>query len=241
MKKLFILLFISFAMQPAVHAAIEKKSKKILVFTRTKGFYHKSIPAGVKALMAMGAEKGFSVDTTSDANKFAYKWLKQFDAIVFLSTTGNLLDEEQQEAFKKYINKGGGFVGIHAAADAEYDWPWYNQLVGGYFLSHPQQQQATLVVQDATHIATQHLPQQWKRFDEWYNYKSIQTDLHVLLTLDESSYTGGKNGAFHPIAWYHDFDGGRAFYSGLGHTDESFAEPLFLQHIWGGISYAMNR
>ena len=95
-------------------------------------------------------------------------------------------------------------------------------------------------MQDATHISTQHLPQQWKRFDEWYNYKSIQTDLHVLLTLDETSYTGGKNGSFHPIAWYHDFDGGRAFYSGLGHTDESFAEPLFLQHVWGGILYAMN-
>ncbi|MEI8110859.1 MAG: ThuA domain-containing protein [Chitinophagia bacterium] len=241
MKKIFFLLFLSLAIQPAIHAGIAKKSKKILVFTRTKGFYHKSIPAGVKALMTMGTEKGFLVDTTSDASRFEYKWLKQFDAIVFLSTTGNMLDDAQQEAFKKYINKGGGFVGIHAAADAEYDWPWYNQLVGGYFLSHPQQQQATLVVQDANNIATQHLPQQWKRFDEWYNYKSIQTDLHVLLTLDESSYTGGKNGAFHPIAWYHDFDGGRAFYTGLGHTDESFAEPFFLQHIWGGISYAMNR
>ena len=240
MKKILFLLLMSFAIQSQGIAAFIKKPQKILVFTKTKGFYHKSIPAGVKSLMAMGVEKGIVVDTTSDASRFVYKELKGYDAIVFLSTTGNMLDDAQQAEFKRYINKGGGFVGIHAAADAEYDWPWYNQLVGGYFLSHPQQQQATLVVQDATHISTQHLPQQWKRFDEWYNYKSIQTDLHVLLTLDETSYTGGKNGSFHPIAWYHDFDGGRAFYSGLGHTDESFAEPLFLQHVWGGILYAMN-
>lgn len=240
MKKILFLLLVAFSMQPQGMAAFHKKQKKILIFTRTKGFYHKSIPAGAKALMAMGTEKGIAVDTTSDATRFTYKELKAYDAIVFLSTTGNMLDEQQQAEFKRYINKGGGFVGIHAAADAEYDWAWYNQLVGGYFLSHPQQQNATLVVQDASHISTQHLPQQWKRFDEWYNYKSIQTDLHVLLTLDETSYTGGKNGAFHPIAWYHDFDGGRAFYTGLGHTDESFAEPLFLQHIWGGILYAMN-
>jgi uncharacterized protein len=240
MKKLLFLLLMSFAIQSQGIAAFIKKPQKILVFTKTKGFYHKSIPAGAKALMAMGVEKGIVVDTTSDATRFVYKELKGYDAIVFLSTTGNMLDDAQQAEFKRYINKGGGFVGIHAAADAEYDWPWYNQLVGGYFLSHPQQQQATLVVQDATHISTQHLSQQWKRFDEWYNYKNIQTDLHVLLTLDETSYTGGKNGSFHPIAWYHDFDGGRAFYSGLGHTDESFAEPLFLQHVWGGILYAMN-
>ena len=240
MKKILFLLLMSFAIQSQGIAAFIKKPQKILVFTKTKGFYHKSIPAGVKSLMAMGVEKGIVVDTTSDASRFVYKELKGYDAIVFLSTTGNMLDDAQQAEFKRYINKGGGFVGIHAAADAEYDWPWYNQLVGGYFLSHPQQQNATLVVQDATHISTQHLPQQWKRFDEWYNYKSIQTDLHVLLTLDETSYTGGKNGSFHPIAWYHDFDGGRAFYSGLGHTDESFAEPLFLQHVWGGILYAMN-
>jgi len=240
MKKILFLLLISFAIQSQGIAGSLKKPKKILVFTKTKGFYHKSIPAGVKALLAMGVEKGIVVDTTSDATRFVYKELKGYDAIVFLSTTGNMLDDEQQAEFKRYINKGGGFVGIHAAADAEYDWSWYNQLVGGYFLSHPQQQQATIVVQDATHISTQHLPQQWKRYDEWYNYKSIQTDLHVLLTLDETSYTGGKNGSFHPIAWYHDFDGGRAFYTGLGHTDESFVEPLFLQHIWGGIVYAMN-
>ena len=240
MKKILFLLLMSFAIQSQGIAAFIKKPQKILVFTKTKGFYHKSIPAGVKSLMAMGVEKGIVVDTTSDASRFVYKELKGYDAIVFLSTTGNMLDDAQQAEFKRYINKGGGFVGIHAAADAEYDWPWYNQLVGGYFLSHPQQQNATLVVQDATHISTQHLPQQWKRFDEWYNYKSIQTDLQVLLTLDETSYTGGKNGSFHPIAWYHDFDGGRAFYSGLGHTDESFAEPLFLQHVWGGILYAMN-
>ena len=143
MKKILFLLLMSFAIQSQGIAAFIKKPQKILVFTKTKGFYHKSIPAGVKSLMAMGVEKGIVVDTTSDASRFVYKELKGYDAIVFLSTTGNMLDDAQQAEFKRYINKGGGFVGIHAAADAEYDWPWYNQVVGGYFLSHPQQQQAT--------------------------------------------------------------------------------------------------
>jgi type 1 glutamine amidotransferase len=104
-----------------------------------------------------------------------------------MSTTGNVLNDEQQAAFQKYIQGGGGYVGIHAATDTEYDWPWYNQLVGAYFKSHPKQQKAVINVVDATHISTQHLPAKWERFDEWYNFKSIQNGLHVLLTIDEKA------------------------------------------------------
>jgi len=130
-------------------------------------------------------------------------------------------------------------VGIHAATDCEYDWQWYGNLVGAYFDSHPAQQDAMIDVVDPTSIATKHLPAKWKRFDEWYNFKWIEPNLHILLTIDETSYTGGKNPAYHPMAWYHDYDGGRAFYTELGHTNESYADPLYLQHLLGGINYAM--
>jgi len=149
-----------------------------------------------------------------------------------------VLNETQQVVFEQYIRSGGGFVGIHAAADTEYEWPWYGKLVGGYFESHPKIQKAVIHVKNSKHLATKGLPVDWKRTDEWYNYKSLNSDIKVLMTLDESTYEGGKNGSDHPIAWYHEYDGGRAFYTGIGHTNESYSEPLFLQHILGGILYA---
>src|SRR5687768_18263177 len=139
----------------------------------------------------------------------------------------NVLDADQQVAFERYIQAGGGYAGVHAAADTEYDLPWYNRLVGAYFHSHPRNQKAVINVVDKNHPSTSFLPDKWERYDEWYNFKSIQPGLKVVATLDESSYEGGTNGDFHPIAWYHEFDGGRAFYTGGGHTRESFSEPLF--------------
>lgn len=212
---------------------------RILVFSKTKGFYHESIPSGIEAIRKLGVENGFKVDTTKDASKFTERELKKYKAVVFLSTTLNVLNADQQVAFERYIQAGGGYVGIHAAADTEYDWPWYNKLVGAYFLSHPANQQATIQVIDTTHLATKGLPAQWERTDEWYNYKSIYAGIKVLAELDEKTYDGGSNGAHHTIAWYHEFDGGRAFYTGGGHTKEAFNEPLFLKHILGGIQYAM--
>lgn len=229
----FSLLFISFT--------TVKKTPRILVYAKTKGFHHASIPAGLAAIQQLGAENGFAVDTTTDSSYFVPKTLKKYAAVVFMSTTGNILNAEQQTAFEKYIQSGRGFVGVHAATDTEYDWPWYNQLVGAYFKSHPKQQEAVLNIVDDTHISTKHLPKTWKRFDEWYNFKSIQPNLNILITIDEKTYTGGANGDPHPMAWYHDFDGGRAFYTEFGHTDESFKDPLFLQHLLGGIRYAMNK
>lgn len=218
-----------------------KKSTRILVFSRTLGFHHASIPTGIAAIQKIGKDNNMEVDTTTDATLFNEKQLNKYAAVIFLSTTGNVLNDEQQLAFESYIKKGGGFVGIHAATDTEYDWPWYNQLVGAYFKSHPKQQEAVLHIIDPSHISTMHLPKEWKRFDEWYNFKSIQPNLHVLITIDEKSYTGGENGDYHPMAWWHDFDGGRAFYTEFGHTDESYADPLFIQHVTGGIAYAVNK
>ncbi|GAB3324156.1 hypothetical protein GCM10027299_21240 [Larkinella ripae] len=213
----------------------------ILVFSKTKGFRHKSIEPGKLGLIKLGQENGFSVDTTENAALFTADNLKKYKAVVFLSTTGDILNPEQQAVFEQYIKKGGGFVGIHAAADTEYEWPWYNQLVGAYFLSHPKQQNAEIEIVDKKHISTKMLPDRWKRYDEWYNYKSIADGIKVVGKLDEKTYEGGKNGDNHPFIWYRAFDGGRSFYTGGGHTDESYSDPQFMAHVLGGIKYAMGK
>jgi len=217
-------------------------AQRVLVFSKTKGYYHESIPSGIAAVQKLGEENGFQVDTTKDATQFNADNLKKYGAIIFLSTTLDVLNEAQQAAMESYIKGGGGFVGVHAAADTEYEWPWYNKLVGAYFKSHPNNpnvRKAVVSVIDKTHPATQELPEKWERSDEWYNYKDINPDLKVLAKLDETSYEGGENGDNHPIIWYHEYDGGRAFYTGGGHTEESFSDPVFLQHLLGGIEYAI--
>jgi type 1 glutamine amidotransferase len=213
--------------------------QKVLVFSKTAGYHHKSIAVGVPAIIKLGQENNFDVDTTTNAEKFTYQNLKQYAAVIFLNTTGDVLNDMQQGEFEKYIRAGGGFVGVHSATDTEYDWQWYGNLVGAYFKSHPAQQNATFNVVDHDFIATKHLPAIWKRFDELYNFKWMAPNLHVLITIDEKSYTGGTMGDYHPMSWYHEYDGGRAFYTELGHTDESYADPLYLKHLLGGIEYAM--
>ncbi|HEY8782528.1 MAG TPA: ThuA domain-containing protein [Mucilaginibacter sp.] len=233
--KLLIYILLCFA------AASVNAKPKVLIFCKTAGFHHASIPAGIKAVTKLGQENNFDVDTTTDSKKFTYANLKHYAAVIFLSTTGDVLNDAQQAEFEKYIRAGGGFVGVHSATDTEYNWPWYGNLVGAYFKSHPAQQNATLDIVDRNFIATKHLPAEWKRFDEWYNFKWIAPGLHVLIKIDEKSYTGGANGDDHPMSWYHEYDGGRAFYTELGHTDESYSEPLYLKHLLGGILYAMGK
>ncbi|CAN5176213.1 ThuA domain-containing protein [soil metagenome] len=220
----------------------DTNARKVLLFTKTKGYHHESIPAGIAAIQKIGKDNNFSVEVDSSSKVFNDADLKQYKAVIFLSTTGNILNSDEQVALQRYIQAGGGFMGIHAAADAEYNWAWYNKLVGAYFKSHPGNpnvRKATVDITDTAFIATKGLPAKWERTDEWYNYKNINADLKVVATLDEDSYEGGENGKNHPIAWYHDFDGGRAFYTGGGHTTESYSEPLFLQHLANGIHYAM--
>ena len=211
---------------------------KVLVFSKTKGFRHGSIGDGVKAIQKLGSENNFAVDHSEDSSLFTIDNLLQYKVIIFLSTTGDILDASQQKAFEGYIQSGGGFVGIHAATDTEYDWPWYTRLVGGQFASHPQIQDAELECVDHNHSTTKFLPKRWKRKDEWYNFKNLSDRNNVLLNLDEKTYTGGKNGENHPAAWYKEFDGGRMFYTAGGHTNESYKEDLFMKHILAGIQYA---
>ncbi len=215
-----------------------QEKDRILIFTKTAGFVHESIPDGKAAIMKAGKERGIGVDTTSKASYFTNENLKKYKAVVFLNTTGDVLEEEQQRTFEEYMRGGGGFAGIHSAADTEYEWPWYGKLVGGYFKSHPHIQNAVVKVVNRDHPSTKHLPESWDRRDEWYNYKDLNPAVTVLAQLDEQSYEGGENGSHHPIAWYHFYDGGRAFYTGGGHTSESYREPDFFEHVMEGIIWA---
>jgi len=232
-----IALMLTFAVLPG--SASADPAYRVLVFSRTAGYRHDSIPAGITAIRELGTANGFSVTAIENPALFTRRSLARYAAVVFLNTTGDVLDARQQSAFEAYIGAGGGFVGIHSAADTEYDWPFYGELVGAYFASHPAIQRATVKVADRAHAATAHLGPTWQRRDEWYNYRTnARSNAHVLATLDESTYRGGSMGADHPTAWCKEFRGGRAFYTGGGHTAESYAEPDFRAHLLGAIRYA---
>ncbi|HEY0552128.1 MAG TPA: ThuA domain-containing protein, partial [Verrucomicrobiae bacterium] len=192
---------------------------KVLVFSKTAAFRHVSITNGIAAIRQLGTNNNFEVVATENSSDFTDANLAQFAAVIFLSTTGDVLDAAQQTAFENYIRSGRGYVGVHAASDTEYTWPWYGGLVGAYFSSHPAIQKATVLVEDFEHASTRFLPEGWVRTDEWYNFQSNpRANVHVLGRLDESTYTGGTMGSDHPIAWFHDYDGGRAWYTAGGHT-----------------------
>jgi type 1 glutamine amidotransferase len=227
---------------PQAVTAQADEAYEVLVFSKTAGFRHSSIDEGISAIQQLGSAHNFTVTATEDSTAFSAGNLAQYEAVVFLSTTGDVLNGAQQSAFEGYINNGGGYVGIHAAADTEYDWEWYDGLAGALFQSHPHIQQADVRVEDRAHDATAHLGEVWQRTDEWYNYRSNpRSSAHVLASLDESSYSGGDMGGDHPIAWCKNYEGGRAFYTGGGHTEESFSEPQFARHLLGGIRWAAGR
>ena len=231
--------------------------ENVLVFSETAGFRHDSIDEGIAAIQALGTANDFEVDATEDSTQFNPTNLAQYDAVVFLSTTGDVLTNDQQEAFEAYVRAGGGFVGIHAAADTEYTWPWYGEAIGGYFRNHPPgTPTATVNIEDTNEPSTDGLPNPWVRTDEWYNYQSFETPsvngggddysvrnsgVKVLATMNEGTYdeddgTDEVNDD-HPIAWCSEFDGGIVWYTGLGHTAESFgtAAGNIRQHILGGL------
>jgi type 1 glutamine amidotransferase len=220
--------------------AIKPPHAHVLVFSKTAGFRHGSIEPGVRALQSLGGDD-FTVEHIEDPSRFTAEGLAPFDSVVFLNTTMDVLDEQQQEAFAAWYRNSGGYVGIHAAADTEYDWPWYGQLMGAWFMSHPRVQSADIILEDQTHPAMRHLPATWTCTDEWYDYRaSPRGNVHVLARLDHSSYEGEQMDGDHPIVWCHSFDGGTAFYTGRGHTDESFSEPDFLEHLRGAIQWTID-
>ena len=236
---------------------------KILVYAYSTGFRHDSIPQGIAALRELGAVNGFGVEVKGSAQNrrggycgnrpepadlayFRTENLALYAAIVFLNTTTPatpttpLLDDTGKAALEAYIRGGGGFVGIHAATDAEYGWAFYHELLGATFLNHGPAVESMLRIEDATHPAMRALPDPWARYDEWYNFTvNPRPTAHVLLTLDEATYPDNPSPmGDHPIAWCKTVGDGRSFYTGLGHTAAAFNDPLVLRHLLGGILYA---
>jgi type 1 glutamine amidotransferase len=236
MRSLFLALLLSVT---SFYPAMAHETYRVLVFSKTRGFRHDSIPAGITAIKKLAVEKDFAVDTTEDATLFTDSNLARYKVLIFLNTTGDVLDDAQQAAMERFIRSGNGYVGVHSASDTEFSWPWYGKLVGAYFDSHPAIQTATIRIENRSHPSTKSLPDPWSRRDEWYNFRTNpRSRVNVLARVDESSYTGGKQGADHPIAWYQIYDGGRSWYTALGHTKESYQEPDFLTHLAGGIEWA---
>jgi cytochrome c len=231
----FVFLFTS------ISALMAQTKLNVLVFSKTAGFRHESIGAGTKALTKMAKEKGFTVSFTEDAAQFNNLNLAKYKVVIFLNTTGDILNKDQEQCFERFIQAGGGYVGIHAATDTEYDWPWYNRLAGAYFLDHPiaprNVQNGKFYVVKRNEL-TEGMPDVFERKDEFYSFKDFNKDVNVVVKIDEKSYIGGKMGDDHPISWFHEFDGGRSFYTAMGHTDETFSEALFLNHLYAGIKYA---
>lgn len=225
--------------------AAQEPAWRVLVFSKTAGYRHDSIAAGIASLQALGDAHGFAVDASEDAAVFHADTLGQYATVVWLNTTGDVLDATQQAAYADYVANGGGYVGIHAAADTEYDWPFYGELLAGaWFHSHPAIQSAHLLRADDTHAAALAWPAQSMFTDEWYNFRANpRSNVQVLLRLDETSYDPGTGamGDDHPIAWLRSVGQGRAFYTGLGHRSETFADPAFRAHLLEGIVWSARR
>ena len=207
----------------------------ILVFTRTAKFRHTSIPVAVDTLRSLAAEQGLRVVHSEDSGVFTAEGLSTFRAVVFANTTGDVLDERQQAAFQAFIEDGGGFLGLHSAADTEYDWPFYGELVGAWFHKHPPGLQSARV----TLHGEDHEGVQWSITDEIYNYRrNPRPWVQVLATVDETSYEGGTMGADHPIAWCRPVGRGRSWYTGLGHEAAVYADADVRALLRRGLAHA---
>ena len=215
---------------------------RVLIFTRTTGFRHNSIPDGIVAFESICEKHGFDAVASEDPELFTDADLAQFDAVVFCNTTGDILNAAQEAAFERWFKAGGAWVGVHSASDTEYDWPFYTRLVGAQFRQHPAIQEATVDVVDRNHPSTRHLDETWVRTDEWYDFRTLPVSTaRRLLEVDESTYNGGVMGDDHPIAWCQELDGSRSFYTGGGHTKASYSESDFLRHLEGGLLWTMRR
>lgn len=236
MRLSLAILLSSLAVLPTDAAQPAPSAERALVFSRTGGFRHDSIPTAVATLRTLATEAGFAADHSEDSADINAANLARYRVVVFASTTGDILDASQQQALQDFVQGGGGFVGVHAAADTEYDWPWYGQLVGAYFLSHPQGLQSTLVRPERDGKPA---GKPWPIRDELYNYRGNPRErVRVVATIDERRYDGGTMGADHPITWCQAFDGGRSWYTGLGHDDTVYEDPNFLTQLRRGLRYA---
>ncbi|WP_033211684.1 ThuA domain-containing protein [Kitasatospora phosalacinea] len=222
-------------MQPAPDGS---RLGDVLVYTRTTAYRHDSIPAGVAAMRELGEEHGFTIEPSEDPSVFTPASLNGRSAVVFLSTSGEVLTDAGRNALRHWVDAGGGFMGVHSAACTEYGWPYYGELIGARFAGHPPVQTGVVVVEDAAHPSTAHLGSRWAWQDEWYDFRSNpRPGVRVLASADENSYTGGAMGPDHPLAWCRDQERGRVFYTALGHCASSYSDAAFRTHLLGGLSW----
>lgn len=224
-----------------VSCSVQAAQFSVLVFSKTAGWHHDSIPAGVAAIRELGKLHDFNVFWTEDANRvFNDQELAKYQAVIFLLTTGDILDAKQKGAFERYIRSGGGYVGVHSASDTEYGWPWYTKMVAHMFDHHPAIQTAVLQVEDRNFPGMERFAARNLVTEEWYAFKPAASKVTYLLAVDESTYKAGPNGmgVFHPVSWYQHYDGGRAFYTALGHLPATYGDQLFRHHLYGGIYWA---
>ena len=219
---------------------------KVLAFSQVEpGIYHHlSNLDGIALIEKLGKSRGWDVDVTHDSGSFNSARLAQYDVVAFINSTGDILNEDQQTAFEKYIQNGGGYVGTHSAADTEHGWDWYGKMIGGYFKSHPEVDQvATAKLENRNHPANALMTEAGEILEEWYSYTANvrgKPGFTVLMTVDESTYEGGEMGADHPITWTHDYDGGRAFYTGFGHFFQA-DHPFLADMLAGGVEWAAGK
>ena len=236
-----VLLFINFFLFPfdtdinCLNCS-SNNSYSVLVITETKGWVHDSIESGLKLIQNIGNKNNFNVYHSDNSSVITYKNLKEIKTIIFLNTTEEILTDVEQKVMESFIRSGKGFVGVHAAADTEYNWQWYGKLVGAYYRNHPEVMNGKILT--INHKITNHLDSEWEIEDEWYNFDYVNYDINILLNLDEDSYIGGEHPDYHPITWYHEYDGGRSFYTGLGHTKEVYEDERFIKLLEKGILYA---
>ena len=236
-----VLLFINFFLFPfdtdinCLNCS-DNNSYSVLVITETKGWVHDSIESGLKLIQNIGNKNNFNVYHSDNSSVITYKNLKEIKTIIFLNTTEEILTDVEQKVMESFIRSGKGFVGVHAAADTEYNWQWYGKLVGAYYRNHPEVMNGKILT--INHKITNHLDSEWEIEDEWYNFDYVNYDINILLHLDEDSYIGGEHPDYHPITWYHEYDGGRSFYTGLGHTKEVYDDERFIKLLEKGILYA---
>lgn len=252
MKKLAALvalqLSILSAPAPAGQAATAETPPQVLLFSHSTGFRHESIEPGAQAIKVLGAREKLVVVHSEDPDVFSADGLANIDAVIFLSSSTDPKKPESEwfqgprrEALQAFVRRGGGVVGIHAASDSHYHWPWYQRLIGAHFASHPQgTPEGTVHVVAPAHRANKGLPKSITRVDEWYYFDDYNPQMTVLVTLDPASI-GEKDVNPNPVSWAHEFDGGRVFYTAMGHTVESYSDPYFLNHLAGGLAWVLKR
>jgi type 1 glutamine amidotransferase len=212
-----------------------------LLFTRTVGKRHASLQPGIDAFESLARVEGWTVTHSEDGASFSTERLARHGVVILLNTTGDVLDPAQRESFESFVAQGGGVLAIHASAVIEFDWPWYESLIGARCAGHPEPQRGTLVVEDAEHPAMRGIPQRWSVHEQWYDFEhNPRGKVHVLASVDESSYEGGKRGD-HPLIWCHEALGGRVLYSGLGHDSALYADPLFMDHVAAAVRWCARK